>query len=169
MSDTHVADMAGTCPSEEDLFAFMDGEMDAERQVLVLRHLSNCEACRQSIMELAATQAGILGTLRASEQTELPIEEMDALEDRIVSALQTSGEIRRAKGRLDAGALARALGQGAVRGTRVAAAALVGGVKVAYTGVVATSRVAGGAIRVSGRAGKAASWIVGHSPWRLAW
>ncbi|MEX0974905.1 MAG: zf-HC2 domain-containing protein [Bacillota bacterium] len=159
MKETHLS---STCPTEETLFAFLDGEVDAGTQVEILRHLSDCEACRRILADTAALFAGVAGTLKASPPAELPTgAELDVAMDHIVDALKASGDVRQRR-RLDARDLARRLGRGVARGTRVAATSLIGGARVAYSGVVAISRVAGGASR-------AAAWVAGRSPWRLAW
>jgi anti-sigma factor RsiW len=43
-----------TCPFNEQLGAYHDGELDADRRAALDRHLPQCPACRAELVELAA-------------------------------------------------------------------------------------------------------------------
>ncbi|HEU5310288.1 MAG TPA: zf-HC2 domain-containing protein, partial [Candidatus Eisenbacteria bacterium] len=44
-------------PSHEDLYAYRDGELTAERRRVVEAHVVGCRACRESIDEISALEA----------------------------------------------------------------------------------------------------------------
>ena len=44
-------------PSHEDLFAYRDGELGAERRLVVEAHVVGCRACRESIDEISELEA----------------------------------------------------------------------------------------------------------------
>src|SRR5215467_6396984 len=48
-------------PSREDLFAYRDGELSADRRVLIEAHVLTCRSCRELVDEVSALEA----TLRA--------------------------------------------------------------------------------------------------------
>src|SRR5215510_885310 len=48
-------------PSREDLFAYRDGELSADRRVLIEAHVLTCRSCRDLVDEVSALEA----TLRA--------------------------------------------------------------------------------------------------------
>jgi anti-sigma factor RsiW len=163
MSEDNSAETMGACPGEDALFAFLDGEMGAAQQILILRHLSTCEACRQSVMELSESVSQISKTLSDLGLSEAPPDpEMDSMEARILDELKASGQIWSRSVRFDAGALALRATKSTAGVTRAAVASLISGAKVAYSGALAVSWVMGPAI-------KAAWWVADHSPWRLAW
>ena len=44
-------------PSHEELYAYRDGELPAERRLVVEAHVVGCRACRESIDEVSALEA----------------------------------------------------------------------------------------------------------------
>lgn len=42
------ASSSDACPDESDLFLLLDGELEPEAQIRLLRHLSSCESCREA-------------------------------------------------------------------------------------------------------------------------
>jgi hypothetical protein len=59
----HAADMAVGCEFGSRLGAFHDGELDADAERIVERHLASCEACRAELQEIRelSDMAGQIG------------------------------------------------------------------------------------------------------------
>ncbi len=151
-----------TCPTEEEMFAFLDGELDAEEQVRFLRHLAHCEECRQALAAMIAMLDEVSATLRCPSEDEMPVPEAwAAVSEAVSDGLRAFGLIRSRK-KTAARATAGRLMLGAAKAARVTATAAWNGTKVLYTGLTAVSRFAAGAKRITGR-------IAGRSLWRLAW
>lgn len=50
-------EIASPHPSHEDLYAYRDGELPAERRLVVEAHVVGCRACREAIDEISALEA----------------------------------------------------------------------------------------------------------------
>ncbi len=155
-----------TCPSEETLFEFLDGELDAVSQVEILRHLSTCERCRQALADAAVLFTEVSCALKASGPLEAEVEEgLDDRLDDVVAELKASRVVVQRK-RLDVKAIARQVGRGAVKGATVATTSLVSGARLAYSGArylaekkSKVSSTYAAVTKVTGTLGQ----------WRLAW
>lgn len=154
--------LPGTCPTEETVYAFLDGDMDAQSQLAMLRHLSECEKCRLELAEIVAVLDEVSDTLKETLPDGIPGEELwSAAQDRIIDELKESGVIKRRK-LLDAREMARVVGSGAAKGARVAASALWTSARVAYSGASAAVRFASEVRRYGAR-------LAPRGRWRLAW
>ncbi|MGE5580533.1 MAG: zf-HC2 domain-containing protein [Bacillota bacterium] len=153
---------AGTCPSEESMYAFLDGEMDAQSQLAMLRHLSECEACRLALAEIVSVLDEVAVTLREPLSDGMPSEESwNSAQDRIVDELRESGLVERRR-RIGVRDIAQVVAGGAAKGARVAAAALWASARVAYSGASA-------AVIFASDVRKSRTRLAQGSRWRLAW
>lgn len=154
--------LSGTCPTEESMYAFLDGDMDAQSQLDMLRHLSECEKCRLALAEIVAMLDEVGDTLREPLPDDMLSEELwNAAQDRIIDELRESGLIQRRRW-IGARDIARVVGSGAAKGARVAAAALWTSAKVAYSG-------AGAAVRFASDVRRSRTRLAPGGRWRLAW
>lgn len=137
------ADEPSSCPDVETLFSFLDGEMDPEDQVALLRHLSKCEYCRQAVVDMKSLLVGLSDAMPHRELDEDPeewpsSEEIDAVEERLVDRLRASGLVGR-RPWFDIKAQRRLIGAGVLRGARTAAHLTARGAILAYSGTRALS------------------------------
>lgn len=168
--------MTSVCPNEETLFLSIDGELDAQSQLDLLRHLSVCESCRRRVAELTSLTSGLSDVL-AFEAPEVLVAdaEFDVVTDQVLKVLRASGSIvpARKPGLVER---ARRFGSLVLKGTGKAAAMAVKGAG-AVTGFAAKAAPAaealanGGvqALKVAGKATKLAYRVAGGRQWRLAW
>lgn len=159
VTETYVA---GTCPREETMFAFMDGAVDAVSQLNMLRHLSECEACRSSLAQMAAMLGGVAKILQDPSSEQLPGEEAwGAAGDRVIAEVRESGLIER-RMRFDAGDVARRMGRLAGKVAKTAAKTLWTGTRAAYSATATLVRFGAGI-------GRARERTPQRTRWRLAW
>ena len=62
-----------SCPSEENLLAYVDGEVESEACTRLARHLERCARCRSEVEELERVSRGLRRLFRvASEEIKVP-------------------------------------------------------------------------------------------------
>ncbi len=154
---------AGVCPSEDLLFAFLDGDVDAKTQLEMLRHLSTCEKCGVALSEIVAAMNAVEDTLRRPALSEFPdAHEWDLATDRMFEDLRDAGIVS-SKIRADLREVARVVGRGAALGVEFVASFLWTGAKAAYSRRQAISRIATGAGKVAGAIVRLGAWGLARS------
>lgn len=139
--------MMSVCPDEETLFLSIDGELDAQSQLDLLRHLSVCESCRRRVAEMTTLTSGLSDALEQGAPGDvLSASEFAAMEKHVLNALNASGSVVPAR-RPSLGERALRLGGSLAKGTGRAVSAVFKG----------AGMVAGAAVKAAPAAGALAS------------